>query len=256
MFRSNGTGQVLLFTKRSTSDKRTYFGRLTDGGNSKSSPILVKELVIDGEQFASSFGYTLAVLDLNGDKQLDLVVGAPFYYNSKLSHAGGAIYVYLNKDGQGPTTKYDQQILGNSESRFGFSLANLDDINKDGYQDLAVGSPYDVDGGSVYIYLGSENGLNLNPVQTIRASDIPNDLPNLKSFGYSLSGGIDLDENGYPDLLVGAYESDSVILLRTRPIIDIETSVGGKLENIDPTQAGCDEDRNSKLTCFGINVCF
>lgn len=97
--RSNGTGQVLLFTKRTASDRRTsYFGKLTD---SKSSPELVKELVIDGEQFASQFGYTLAVLDLNGDKQLDLVVGAPFYYNAKLGHAGGAIYVYLNRDGQG-----------------------------------------------------------------------------------------------------------------------------------------------------------
>ena len=129
--RSNGTGQVLLFTKRQASDRRSYFGRLID---SKSSPELVKELVLDGEQFASSFGYTLAVLDLNGDKYLDLVVGAPFYYNAKQSHAGGAIYVYLNKEGQGPTAKYDQQLLGNPESRYGFALANLDDINKDGYQ--------------------------------------------------------------------------------------------------------------------------
>jgi len=250
--RSNGTGQVLLFTKRQTSDRRTL-SRLTE---SKSSSELVKELVIDGDQFASSFGYTLAVLDLNGDKHLDLVVGAPFYYNAKQSHAGGAIYVYLNRGGQGPTEKYDQQLLGNSESRFGFALANLDDINKDGYQDLAVGSPYDSDGGAVYIYLGSENGLNINPVQTIRASDIATDIPNLKTFGYSLSGGIDLDENGYPDLLVGAYESDAVILLRTRPIIDIETNVRGKLENIDPTQTGCKEDPNSNMACFSIEVCF
>ena len=93
-------------------------------------------------------------------------------------------------------------------------------------------------------------------MQTIRASDIPTDIPNLRTFGYSLSGGIDLDENGYPDLLVGAYESDTVILLRTRPIIDIETSVYGKLDNIDPTQTGCEEDRNSNMACFGINVCF
>ena len=105
--RSNGTGQVLLFTKRTSSDQRSYFGRLTDGSNSKSSPILDLQLVIDGEQFASSFGYTLAVLDINGDKQLDLVVGAPFYYNSKQSHAGGAIYIYLNKDGQGKFKKIE-----------------------------------------------------------------------------------------------------------------------------------------------------
>ena len=37
----------------------------------------------------------------------------------------------------------------------------------------------------------------------------------LKAFGSSLSGGMDLDENGYPDLTVGAYESGHVVLLRS-----------------------------------------
>lgn len=38
-------------------------------------------------------------------------------------------------------------------------------------------------------------------------------LPGLSTFGYSLSGQMDVDENFYPDLLVGSL-SDHIVLLR------------------------------------------
>lgn len=49
-------------------------------------------------------------------------------------------------------------LRGVLESYFGFSLANLGDINHDGYSDLAVGAPYEGDG-AIYIYLGSKDGI-------------------------------------------------------------------------------------------------
>lgn len=48
-----------------------------------------------------------------------------------------------------------------------------------------------------------KTGLKMKPDQVIKAESLPIVM---KTFGYSLSGGIDLDANGYPDLLVGAYE--------------------------------------------------
>ncbi|VDO04188.1 unnamed protein product [Rodentolepis nana] len=48
----------------------------------------------------------------------------------------------------------------------------------------------------------------------------------IKSFGFSLSsGGLDLDLNGYPDLAVGAPESDKMVVFRTRPVIRVEVFV-------------------------------
>lgn len=38
-------------------------------------------------------------------------------------------------------------------------------------------------------------------------------LPGLATFGYSLSGQMDVDDNFYPDLLVGSL-SDHIVLLR------------------------------------------
>ena len=63
--------------------------------------------------------------------------------------------------------------------------------------DLAVGAPYDgVDGhGAVHIFHGSPEGVQTVVAQVIYASEIGHQLT---TFGYSLSGGLDMDRNGYP----------------------------------------------------------
>lgn len=62
----------------------------------------------------------------------------------------------------------------------------------------------------------------------------------LETFGWSLSGGTDLDANGYPDLLVGAFRSDAAILLRSRPIVNVQASVQeSDLKPIDKDTQQC-----------------
>ena len=83
----------------------------------------------------------------------------------------------------------------------------------DGFGDFAVGAPY---GGSegegvVYVYRGSKVGVREKADQVIAGRDVRN---NLQSFGFSLAGGVDMDGNEYPDLVVGAAHSNQAVMLR------------------------------------------
>uniref|UniRef100_A0A8C2PQP2 Integrin, alpha 6b n=1 Tax=Cyprinus carpio TaxID=7962 RepID=A0A8C2PQP2_CYPCA len=179
----------------------------------KDSSMLTAEYILEGAGLASSFGYDLAVLDINGDGWQDIVVGAPQYF-IKDGDVGGAIYVYLNEEGAWDKIT-PKRIEGAAYSMFGLAVENMGDVNMDGYHDVAVGAPYDSNGaGNVYIFHGSPQGLK--KTQVLGGKD-----HNVKLFGYSLAGNMDLDRNYYPDLAIGSL-SDSVFVYRARSVISIE----------------------------------
>ena len=135
------------------------------------------------------------------------------------------------------------------------SLASLGDINKDGYDDIAVGAPYDGDKGTgaVYVYLGSRKGLQPKYSQVVYAEAI-ND-PGLKTFGFSLSGGLDMDNNQYPDLLVGAYASDRAIFLKARPVVNVTASLSLAKDSISLDDKDCSLVDGSRVPCLSIKLC-
>jgi hypothetical protein len=79
--------------------------------------------------------------------------------------------------------------------------------------DIAVGAPYDgpQGRGAVYVFHGSNKGIMEKPSQVIQAEDI---FSTISTFGFSVAGGMDLDGNEYPDLVVGSFEADTAIYLR------------------------------------------
>uniref|UniRef100_A0A8C4W3X9 Integrin subunit alpha 7 n=1 Tax=Gopherus evgoodei TaxID=1825980 RepID=A0A8C4W3X9_9SAUR len=166
---------------------------------------LVPEVVLPGEQLTSSFGYAVAVVDLNSDGWMDLVVGAPHFFDRQ-EEIGGAAYVYINQAGRWADIR-PIRLNGTSHSMFGIGLTALGDLNQDGFQDIAVGAPFD-GAGKVFIYHGSSLGIVTKPAQVLDGEGV-----GVRTFGYSLSGGLDVDGNLYPDLLVGSL-SDSVVLYR------------------------------------------
>uniref|UniRef100_F1KQ70 Integrin alpha ina-1 n=1 Tax=Ascaris suum TaxID=6253 RepID=F1KQ70_ASCSU len=194
-----------------------------------------------GSQLGSAFGYALEVTDLNNDGFDDLLVGAPFEYieNAKGSF-GGAVYIYFSSGERRERHENSKVFLKPIRirgpglySQFGLSIARLGNIDGDThkYNDFAVGAPFADEGkGAVYIYHGaaSPDELKIEPVQTITVDELSKVYPlkndvDLRTVGFSMSGGVDLDKNGYNDLVVGAFASDTVTILRARPVINIHT---------------------------------
>ncbi|XP_035795745.1 integrin alpha-PS1-like isoform X2 [Anopheles albimanus] len=215
-----------------------------------------KDLSLVGEQFGSGFGSTLISVDVNGDSLLDLLVGAPNFFNRT---DGGAVYVYLNR-GTTFDQHYNQRLTGRLESRFGTAIAACGDLNRDGMNDVAIGAPYELGGrGRVYLYSGTADGLSSEPTQLIDPQDFQQSAP-WQTFGSSLAGNYDLDGNSYPDLIVGSYGSDRVAALLSRPIINIRTYEELSVENqgseaIDPAKTGCAADPQANVTCFTFRAC-
>ena len=234
--------------------------------NKNNDIILNISEILTGEVLASSFGYAVKVADVNGDDRDDLIVGAPQYYD-RLDKVGGAVYVYinngLNKLGPNATTV----LYGELDSAFGNSITSLGDINMDGINDIAIGAPGDDGGaGRVYIYHGSPNGIHKQPSQVIKGTGLAGtDNLAMKGFGYSMSGGLDMDLNGYPDLAVGSL-SDVAVLLRSRPIVNVKGYLTASVSKIN-INAKDDANPNVynftdpatlqiiKFVAFNITVC-
>ncbi|XP_077685737.1 integrin alpha-6 isoform X3 [Eretmochelys imbricata] len=197
--------------------------------------------IFEGEGLASSFGYDVAVVDLNNDGWQDIVVGAPQYFD-RYGEIGGAVYIYINQQGKWEGVK-PIRLNGTTDSMFGIAVENIGDINQDGFPDIAVGAPYD-DFGKVFIYHGSKNGINTKPAQVIKHPVL--------YFGYSITGNMDLDRNSYPDIAVGSL-SDSVSVYRSRPVISIKKTITISPDKIDLNRKTCFEPSG---ICMDVEACF
>ncbi len=152
----------------------------------------------------SSLGSSVAMGDLNGDGYDDLVAGAV-----DAGDWSGVVVVYYGSS-TGPDIATELTVEptdSHSQQQFGASVAVVD-LNGDAYGDLIVGADYDEEfegnGGAVYVYGGSAQGVRTPTETKITASD----LGWLAYFGSPISGGYDLDHDGFEDMVVGAYGDD------------------------------------------------
>ncbi|XP_055909602.1 integrin alpha-PS2 isoform X2 [Eupeodes corollae] len=223
---------------------------------------MVNMFNITGWQIGAYFGYSMCTSDVDGDGYDDLIIGAPMYTkpNNEGKYDVGRVYIMMQ--GKNPREKFAQHEFRdgtNSKGRFGLALTNLGDINLDGFGDFAVGAPYDGPNGNgaVYIFHGSDKGPLQLPSQVIYAEDVIGVQPP-RTFGFSLSGGIDLDGNLYPDLAVGAYASDQVIVFRSRPVavVDARTTFMSPSKLISLDQKACKTRDMRDVPCTNVNSCW
>lgn len=157
-------------------------------------------LVFDGAAGFDKLGSSVAAgLDLNADNHLDFVFGAP------TNDAGGADAgrVYVHFGGPGRDDAADLILTGAAGEQLGGSLAAAGDVNGDGYDDLLVGAHVHAGSlGRVYVFFG---GPALDGVADwVLTGETAGD-----SFGWSVSGIGDVDDDGFDDVAVGAPGYDA-----------------------------------------------
>uniref|UniRef100_A0A670JE38 Integrin subunit alpha L n=1 Tax=Podarcis muralis TaxID=64176 RepID=A0A670JE38_PODMU len=201
---------------------------------------------IPGQQIGSYFGAALCSVDVDGDKETDLLlVGAPQYFTEM---RGGRVYVY--------TWKQVSRLTGDPGyrlGRFGAAITDLSDISGDGLMDVAVGAPSeDEERGAVYIYYGHEKTLQMQYSQRISGARIS---PGLVFFGQSIHGKRDLNGDGLTDIAVGAL--GKVVVLRSRPIITVVTKVHSSPKEIPREDVECLGDASTwKNLVVDLSICF
>ncbi|KAJ8260157.1 hypothetical protein GJAV_G00177730 [Gymnothorax javanicus] len=214
-----------------------------------------------GEQMGSYFGYAVAATDINNDGLDDLLVGAPTFMvrgsDGRLEEVG-RVYAYLQLGAL--DFKHSLPFLTGTQigGRFGSSIAPLGDLNQDGFNDVAVGSPFggEEQQGLVLIYHGHADGLKATPSQVLAGQWASGTLPPI--FGFSMRGNTDLDMNGYPDLLVGAFGVDKAVLYRARPIVNASASFVVNPSMINPEEKGCSLSTGNvsvPVSCVDLSFC-
>ncbi|MFJ8782638.1 FG-GAP repeat protein [Streptomyces sp. NPDC102476] len=152
--------------------------------------------------------------DFNGDGYKDAVLQAPGANVSGKEAAGAVVVLYGSKSGlsagnRKTITQNTSGVPGTAEAydRFGAATATAD-LNRDGYADLVVGSPYEdsskgTNAGAVTVLWGSRSGLT-------SGTDLPSPSGSTTYYGLDLAA-LSLGAGTKTRVAVGGYDASVLI---------------------------------------------
>ncbi len=178
---------------------------------------------IDGSAGTGELGCSISNAgDVDADGFDDVIVGAQFSNHNGIPLAGSAFVL------SGPTGAQIFRFDGQTgDEELGVSVSGAGDVNGDGFSDLIVGSwktvPPSLGRGSAFVFSGASG------VQLFRF-----DAPlGVAKFGFSVSGAGDVDGDGFPDVIVGAWDSAPNGLTRAGSAFVYSGSTGAQLFRFD-----------------------
>ncbi|MBU1132849.1 integrin alpha, partial [Patescibacteria group bacterium] len=147
----------------------------------------------------------------------DLAVGA--YDDDAGGTSQGALHIhFMNTDGSiDSTVEIDNDTANgptlNDGDIYGFSVASIGDLDRDGVTDLAVGAPLDdaggTDRGTVHIHFMNKDGSIDSTVELNDSTANGSSLLNSAVYGVSVASIGDLNGDGTIDLAIGAEGADA-----------------------------------------------
>lgn len=184
-------------------------------------------LTLDGQAAGDLFGTAVAGLsDLDGDGYPDLAVGAR---NAGPSQRG-LVYLYSGKTGNS-IRQFEADPSGAELG--GFFVSSAGDVDKDGINDIYAGdygdTPDDAGttGGRAYVWSGATGNL---------LYDWPAQTP-AEGFGIGRGAAGDVDNDGYGDLVIGAYTNSSAAPMAGRTYV-FSGKTGAVLRTMTSSIAG------------------
>lgn len=189
--RNSGGGQAIV-----------YYG--SPAGPIESTDYLFNPDSQEGARFGDVVAYAG---DLDRDGYSDLAVSAPFHDGE---HAGeGRVYLYRGGLEGHVSDAWLTLMLDNTAiaGKFGFRVASVGDIDRNGFDDLIVGATqedvFELNDGTAYLFLNSVAGIAAGSPRALRN---PQAGHGNAFFGTAASSSGDIDGNGYPELLISAPE--------------------------------------------------
>ncbi|XP_052350410.1 integrin alpha-8 isoform X2 [Oncorhynchus keta] len=196
----------------------------------------------------SYLGYSVAVGEFTGDSEQELIAGVPrgaqnFGYVAVINSTN--LTFIMNFTGE------------QMASYFGYSVA-VTDLNGDGYDDVLVGAPLYMERereskpkevGRVYLYL-QHSPLTFSDPLLLTGTHT------FGRFGTAIAPLGDLNQDGYNDLIVGAFGKGEVSVYRARPVVSVEAEMILTPRILNPDDRSCLlTESDTMVTCLRVDIC-